>query len=128
MKKRVPESRAALIAKVARGVERRVGLFLLLLLLHLYPARHSAVDVAPAADRIRRVQVHEGRLLEETHSQVELFRDALWRHVAVPGPHDVLDVQAVVLLLVAVPNANLEIQKDCTLLIFLKFSRHSDLS
>ena len=110
MKNRVPESRAALIAKVARGVERRVGL--LLLLLQRYPARHSAVDVAPAAHRVRWVQVHEGRLFEEAHGQVELFRDALGRHVAVPGPHDVLDVQSVVLLLVAVPHADLAIQKE----------------
>ena len=94
-----------------------------------HPAGHAAVDVAPAADRVGRVEVDEGRLLQEADGQVELFRDALRRHVAgqanrsevnkasieqylrrhvaVARPHDVLDVQTVVLLLVAVPHADL---------------------
>ena len=78
-----------------------------LLLVERHPAGHSAVDVALAADRVGRVQVDEGRLLEEADAQVELLGDALRRHVAVAGPHDVLDVQTVVLLLVAVPHADL---------------------
>lgn len=34
---------------------------------------------------------------KEADGDVELFRDSLGRHVALPRPHDVLDVQAVAL-------------------------------
>ena len=38
---------------------------------------------------------------------MELLRDALGRNVAMAGPDDVLDVEAVVLRLVALPDADL---------------------
>ena len=71
-------------------------------------ARDPAVHVAPPADGIGRGQIDEGRFLQEAHGQVELLRDPLGRDVAVAGPDNVLDVQAVVLGLVAVPHADLE--------------------
>jgi hypothetical protein len=71
------------------------------------PARDSPVYVAPPADWVGRVQVDKGRLVQEPDRQVKLVRDALWRHVAVARPHNVLNVEAVVLSLVALPDANL---------------------
>ena len=71
-------------------------------------AWNAPVDVALPGHRVRRSEVDERRLLQKPDRQVELFRDALRRHVAVARPDDVLDVQTVVLLLVALPDTNLE--------------------
>ena len=71
-------------------------------------AWNAPVDVALPSHRVRRSEVDERRLLQKPDRQVELFRDALRRHVTVARPHDVLDVQPVVLLLVALPDTNLE--------------------
>ena len=71
------------------------------------PARHAAVHVARPGHGVRGAEVEEGGLLEKSDREVKLFGDALGRHVTVARPDDVLDVQAIVLVLIALPDSNL---------------------
>ena len=70
-------------------------------------ARHPAVYIAFASDWIRRSTVDERGLLQEAHRQMKLFRNSLGRNVALSRPHDVFDVQTVLVGLIALPNSDL---------------------
>ena len=56
-------------------------------------ALDAAVHGASARDGVGVGDDDEGRLLQEGDLDVELLRHPLGRHVAVVGPHDVLDVK-----------------------------------
>ena len=60
----------------------------------VHPARHTTIHGALGRHRVRLRDNNEWGLLEEGDRHVELFGDALGRHMIVAGPDDVLDVQA----------------------------------
>ena len=56
-------------------------------------AGHSSVHGASASDRVGVRDDDEGRLLQESDLDAELFWDSLWWNMTVIRPHYVLDVQ-----------------------------------
>ena len=56
---------------------------------------------------VRPGDVDEGRLLQVADGHVELLRDAWRGDVALPGPDDILDVQAVVVSVPGPPGSDL---------------------
>ena len=71
------------------------------------PTANAPVYVALVGHVVRPGQVDEGRLLQEADGDVELLGDAGRGDVALPGPHDVLDVEAVVVRVPGPPGPDL---------------------
>ena len=71
------------------------------------PTPDAAVHVALVGHVVRPGDVDEGRLLQVADGHVELLRDAWRGDVALPGPDDVLDVQAVVVSVPGPPGSDL---------------------
>lgn len=67
--------------------------------------RYSMADRTATANRIRRHDADERRLLQKGNFQVELVRTVFRWYVTVTGPHDILDIESI--LLPRVPMANL---------------------
>ena len=73
-------------------------------LLIIHPAWDAPVHGTLGGHRVRITDDDEWRLLQKGDLHVELIRDSLRRNVAVSGPDDVLDVEAVP----SVPGAYLQ--------------------
>lgn len=71
------------------------------------PTANTPVNIALVRHVVGPGQVDEGRLLQVADSDVELLRHPGGRDVALPGPHDVLDVEAVVVWVPGPPGADL---------------------
>ena len=87
--------------------EARAALPVRLVVGPAHPAADPAVHVALVGDVVRPGQGDEGRLLQVADGDVELLGDPGWRDVALARPHDVLDVQAVVLGVPGPPGPDL---------------------
>lgn len=71
-------------------------------------ARHPSVNIAFATDWIRRCQIDKRRLFKKPDSEMKFFRHALRGDMALAGPNNVFDVKTIIVMLVALPNSNLE--------------------
>ncbi len=78
--------------------------------------RYSMADRTATANRIRRHDADEWRLLQKSNFQVELVRTVFRWDVTVTRPHDILDIKSI--LFPRVPMANLKTKQNKLIIIY----------